>query len=46
MMPTFVIENVFAVESLMKKQCKGKFLELSLMHYFIFIIFCFVHHGL
>jgi hypothetical protein len=41
MMPKFVIEDVFVVvESLMKKQCKGKFLEFSLLHYFIFVISC------
>jgi hypothetical protein len=40
-MPTFVIEDVFVVvESLMQKKCKGKSLELSLLHYFIFVISC------
>ncbi len=28
-MPTFVMEDVFIMESLMKKQCKAKSLELS-----------------
>jgi hypothetical protein len=46
MMPTFVIENVFVVESLVKNQGKGKSLELSPMHYLIFTIFCVEHHGL
>ncbi len=47
-MPTFVIENVIfvVVESLMKNQCKGKSLELSFLHYFIYAILCFVGHGL
>jgi len=40
-MPKFIIEGVFVVvESLLKKQCKGKFLEFSLLHYFIFVISC------
>jgi hypothetical protein len=40
-MPTFVIEDVcVVVESLVKKQCKGKYLEFSLLHYFIFVISC------
>jgi len=43
-MPTFVIEIVFVVESLVKNQCKDKSLELSLMH--DLPILCFVHHGL
>jgi hypothetical protein len=47
MTPAFVIEYIFfVVESLVKNQCKGKFLKLFLLAFLIiffqFVKFCFV----
>jgi hypothetical protein len=46
-MPTFVIEFIFVVvESLVKNQCKGKFLKFYLLAclivFFQFVKFCFI----
>ncbi len=37
MMPTFVTEDEFVMESLMKNQCKGKSLELSSLQIILFM---------